>query len=128
MSNSITSTGTVTLTTPSTTIRQSLVFDVDTTGSNYTMEAKNINSGSWQALTTSSLSDIKTGLFYNTTPATTIAIARDNAGANVLTSLDYDQSAFIPMSGSIATQTLYARSYVSTSLTSAALEYTLVES
>lgn len=123
MANTIKSTGTVTLATPAVSIRQSVLVDYVMSGSNLVYEAKNIAVGSWQALTTSSLSEMRYGVFYNGILSSSIIIARDSAGTYQVAGLLYDETAVIPFSSSIGGGSLYARAYNSASV----LEYTLAE-
>lgn len=123
MANTIRSSGTVTITTNSATIRPSIAFDLTMSGSNVVYEAKNVDTSGYQALSTSSLSDIRVGTFTNTTSGSVVLIARDSGGTNIISVLEYDESAFIPMSGSIGAMTLYAKALNSASV----LEYALAE-
>jgi hypothetical protein len=127
--NTIKSNGSVTVTTPNVTVKQVIFVNYTTTGSNVIYEAQDIPSGSWIPLATSSLSDLRYGMFGNNTADAVIAVALSaSSGYQVITSLNEDEGAAIPFSSSIESANLYARSYVSESMSSALLEYTLVES
>jgi len=130
MANTIKSNGSVTVATPTVSIKQLVYIDYTATGSNVVYEAKNIPSGSWTALATQSLYDMRFGMFSNNTTGATIAICTSGSGgtAQVLTSLAVDETAVIPFSSSIGNGSLFARSYLSSSISNAVLEYTLVES
>lgn len=80
------------------------------TGSNITATSQNINTGSWQSMDTSSLSDVKFAYFQNPTTGSTVKVAADSSGTNVITTLtgDEDSWAWIPWSG---TYSFYARAY-----------------
>lgn len=127
MANTITSAGSVTVTTDTLTLRISTGLDYTMTGSNLLYEVKDLASGSWQPLVTSSLTNLRLAVFTNRLDYTTIAVAKDSAGSNVLLSLEAGDSAILPFSSSISTATLYARSYVSSSLLTSSLDYLLVE-
>lgn len=104
-----------------------LTLAVNKTGSNAVAEVKNITSGSWQALSTSSLSDVRY-MYFSNEGSGSIIVANDAAGTKVISMLrTYDHSQ-IAWSGSIANTPLYANISAESPGTSSVLYYILAES
>ncbi len=125
MANTIKSSGTFSVQLGSTanSYNGDLTLNISGTGSNAVSEVKDIPSGSFTALNTSSLSDIKYMYFSNENTGS-IQVAIDTAFTKVLTTLEPNDDAKIAWSGSIASSTLYARG---TNMSGSQLYYILVE-
>lgn len=117
MSDTITSNGTFTVTIYGSTskyVGDLSITSIVKSGSNAASEVKNIASGSWQALATGSLSDIRymyfsnesTGTLYISTTTSTVGLI------SVLAPNDHSQ---IGWSGSVAATPLYATCVMPTS-------------
>lgn len=126
MSDTIRNSGTFTVTINGTvsSFNGDCTLSVTKVGSNATADVKNVTSGSWQALTTASLSDLRYMYFANEGTGS-IIIAVDSAGAKPIATLQPNDHAIIPWSASIAAASLYANvpMYTSSSL----LYYILTE-
>ena len=92
------------------------------TGSNSISYTRLINSSSYQALTTSSLNDVRYMYFANTSTGS-MTIYKDGAGANTLTTLQPEDHSVIAWSSSIGNCPLWARANNSSSI----LYYILTE-
>ncbi len=99
-----------------------MTITITKVGINATGDTKNIDSASWQALATSSLSDMRYAYFKNIS-SSVIQVARDATGTNIITTLQPYDVSIIAMTGSIEGVPLYARSLVSSSV----LDYIVTE-
>ncbi len=122
MANTIVSSGTVRLSLNSTTVTSDVGFNITMTGSNYQSEAINVTGSVWTALNTSSLSDMR-WLVASNEGSGSIQISKDSSGTVILATLESQDSCIIPCTGSIASNSLFAKSIV----TSSVLQYFVVE-
>jgi hypothetical protein len=124
MANQITSNGTFTIG-DSAGLRGTfnLSLNLTMTGSNLALEAANVPSGSWKALSTSSLSDLRYAVFVNSGTQKIILGASD-VGAGISPVLMPGDFCVIPYSGS-GVLPLYAQGYNSS--TASLLEYGVAE-
>lgn len=112
--NTLTCNGIITVTIGNS-INLPLAVNVAITGSTDVRKTQAIALGSWQALDTSSLSNIRY-LWADNISTGSINVATDGAGSNVISRLSPNDNLLIPWSGSL---TLYAQAYISAS----ALQY-----
>lgn len=124
MSNKITSTGTITINTSTLRLINDTSFTLTLSGSNAVGAVDNITTQSYQALSTSSLSDVRYLIASNEDLTGSISIATDNAGTNQIGYLAPGDSLVTPWSGSM---TLYAKAFKTTA-SSSLLQYSIVES
>lgn len=122
MANTIVSTGTVRATFSSMTVTTDIGFTTVLTGSNMIADTKNIGISSWEALNTSSLTDLKWIIASNEGTGS-IQLARDAAGTNIIAIMEPYDAVVIPWSGSIQSSTLYAKATPSQSI----LQYVVSE-
>lgn len=127
MANSIVNNGTVTVTTSTLRLITDTAFSITLSGSNTVGTVDNITTQSYQALNTSSLSDIRYIIASNEDLTGSISIATDSAGTNQISYLAPGDSAVIPWSGSAASTTLYAKAF-KTAGSSSLLQYVICES
>lgn len=89
-------------------------LSVSRSGSNAVSEVKTVDSASWQALSTGSLSDVRYMYFANESTGT-LAISTSGSGVPIITTLLPNDHSIIAWSGSIGSTTLYAKCVVSAS-------------
>jgi hypothetical protein len=125
MANSIRVSGNASVTSDGLTVNNTITYTINMTGSNVTATVTDVALGSWQALNTSSLSDIRIFVASNVPPVDgqsgSIQIASAASGTPVVTILGSGDSVVLPWSGSLG---LWARAYTSAS----ALQYIVAES
>jgi hypothetical protein len=127
MANSIVNNGTVTVTTSTLRLITDTAFNITLSGSNAVGTVDNITTQSYQALNTSSLSDVRYIIASNEDLTGSISIATDSAGTNQISYLAPGDSAVIPWSGSAGSTTLYAKAFKTTA-SSSLLQYVICES
>lgn len=111
MANTITCNATFTVSTAAGSPNVAIGINVPMSGSNATWTIQNIATGTWQALNTSSLTDVRYFAADNMSTGA-IQIATGSAGQNVLTKLSPNDNIVLPWSGSL---TLYAQAFNSAS-------------
>lgn len=87
-----------------------LTMNFASSGSEQEAKSQDIATGSYQALVTSSLSDIRY-IGLKNDGSGSIAVATSGSGANPIAYLRPGEGAFIPWSGSVPGTTLFARAY-----------------
>ena len=95
-----------------------LSINVYVTGSNDKRVTQPVATGTWQALDTSSLSNVRYFVADNISTAS-IAIATDSAGTKLIGTLQPNDNIVTPWTGSMS---LYVQSYISASV----LQYYLI--
>ena len=128
MANQVISNGTFTLATGTIRSVGTVATTINLVGTNYVATVQNITASAYQALDTSSLSDIRAGYFANNDISASIIIAWDNAGSKQVMILQPDDSVSWTFSGSAAANPMWAKSVSPADGKQAALEYILTES
>ena len=125
MANTISVSGNVGVSSDGLSINNSVSWNTNMSGSNVTATVQDIALGSWQALDTTTLGDVRILSATNTKDPTqfssSVILASDNAGAKPISILQAGDSCVIPWSGSLA---VWARAYISAST----IQYVAAES
>lgn len=108
MGNSITLSGTYTLSSGQVRDVGTVSTTITTSGSNYVSKNDTVGT-SFQALTTSSLSSVNSGFFSNNDASGSVIVALDNAGTKPVSIIGPLQETTWLFSGSAASTTLYAK-------------------
>lgn len=96
-------------------------------GSNYVSTLQDITASAYQALDTSSLSNVKGGYFSNNDVSASIIVATDSSGTNKVVIVSPLAETTWAYSGSIASVPLWAKSVSPANNQTAELQYMLFE-